>query len=241
MTKKYKTEFHVHTRYSHDSILSLFLLKILCKIKKIDTIVITDHNEIKGALKCKEKFKKSNIEVIVGEEILTSCGEIIGLRLNKKIEPNLTPEETIRKIKLQNGLVYVPHPYDEKRYKTVLIESEIEKNKNDIDFIEIYNGRNVSELFGIKQQEIARKYNIKNIIGSDAHTFFEIGRNYILTDKKITDDNIDFDANNVEFIKKKCITLAHKKTKLDRVLKYIFKGDISGLFRTINRRSKKTK
>ena len=91
MKKEYKTEFHVHTRYSKDSCLNYLMLLLMLKIKKIDTIVITDHNEIKGALKYQKKLQKHHINVIVGEEIFTTKGEIIGLNLNKRIQEGLTP------------------------------------------------------------------------------------------------------------------------------------------------------
>ncbi len=237
--KKYKTEFHIHTRYSKDSILAYWLLLLIAKRKKIDTLVITDHNEIDGALKYKEKFKKRNIEIIVGEEIFTKKGEIIGLNLKKKIEPNLTPKQTIKEIRKQGGLVYVPHPYDEKRYKTVLVESEIEKNKDEIDFIEVHNGRNIDRQFSIEQNEIAENYNLRKIIGSDAHTFFELGRNYILTDKQITSDSILENYKNVEFVKNDCINFAHTWTRFARIITMIGKGDFGELFRVINRKCKR--
>ena len=102
--------------------MSYWLLLLILKLKKISTVAITDHNEIAGAIKYKDKFKKHHIELIVGEEIFTNKGEIIGLGLSKKIEPNLSPKETIKRIKEQNGIVYVPHPYDEKRYKIYTYE-----------------------------------------------------------------------------------------------------------------------
>ncbi len=241
MKKKYKTEFHVHSRYSKDSILSFWIILAMAKIKKIDTIVITDHNEINGAVKYKDKFRKHNIEIMVGEEIFTNSGEIIGLNLKKRIEPNMTPEETIKEIRKQNGLVYIPHPYDEKRYKTVLTETEIEKNKDQIDFIEVHNGRNISENFDIIQNKIAEKYDLCKIIGSDAHTFFELGRNYILTENKITSNNILDNYNNVQFVSKKCIKFAHRWTRVARILTMLGKGDIHELFRIINRKCKRKK
>lgn len=237
--KKYKTEFHVHTRYSKDSILSYWLILVVAKLKKLDTLVITDHNEVDGALKFKEKFKKHNIEIIVGEEIFTKKGEIIGLNLKKKIEPNLTPKQTIKEIRKQGGLVYVPHPYDEKRYKTVLVESEIEKNKDEIDFIEVHNGRNIDRQFSIEQNEIAENYNLRKIIGSDAHTFFELGRNYILTDKQITSDNILENYKDVEFVKNDCINFAHTWTRFARIITMVGKGDFGEIFRVINRKCKR--
>ena len=130
-----KIEFHVHTKFSNDSILGLFFILMMCKFRKIDCLVITDHNEIDGAIKYKEKLLKYGIDVIVGEEIFTKDGEIIGLFLNKKIEPYLSAEDTVKRIRKQKGLVYIPHPYDEKRYKTVITQEALEKISKDIDFI----------------------------------------------------------------------------------------------------------
>lgn len=237
----YKTEFHVHTRYSKDSILSYWLLLLVLKIKKINTVAITDHNEVAGALKFKDKFKKHGIELIVGEEIFTNKGEIIGLGLTSKIEPDLSPKETIKQIRRQNGIVYIPHPYDEKRYKTVLIEEEIKKNKNEIDFIEVHNGRNISSKFDEKQNEIAEKYKLTKIIGSDAHTFFELGRNYILTENKITIDNLMNEYKNVKFNEKKCINFAHQWTKVARVITLIGKGDFHGIVGIVKKKLKRKK
>ena len=235
----YKTEFHVHTRYSKDSILSYWLLLLVLKIRKINTVAVTDHNEVAGALKFKDKFKKHGIELIVGEEIFTNKGEIIGLGLTNKIEPNLSPKETIKQIKRQNGIVYIPHPYDEKRYKTVLVEEEIKKNKKDIDFIEVHNGRNISSKFDEKQNEIAEKYKLTKIIGSDAHTFFELGRNYILTENKITIDNLMNEYKNVKFNEKKCIKFAHKWTRIARLINIFLRRNFDELHRIINRKCKR--
>lgn len=237
----YRTEFHVHSRYSKDSILSYWLIILILKIKKINTVAITDHNEISGALKFKNKFKKYNIELIVGEEIFTSKGEIIGLGLTSKIDSGLSPEETIRQIRAQKGIVYIPHPYDEKRYKTVLIEDEIRKNKDEIDFIEVHNGRNINIKFDEKQNEIAEKYNLTKIIGSDAHTFFELGRNYVVTENKITFDNLKDEYKNVTFNKRKCINFAHRWTKIARIITFVSKGDFYGIIRTIKRKFKREK
>ena len=235
-----KAEFHVHTRYSKDSILNKFFILIMCKIKKIKLLAITDHNEIKGALKYVDFLKKYNIDVIVGEEIMTNCGEIIGLYLNQKIEPGLSADETIKLIKEQDGLVYIPHPYDEKRYKTVLKEEEIKKNKKEIDFIEVHNGRNIKNDFSIKQNQIAEKYNLRKIIGSDAHTFFELGRNYILLEYT-GKENLKKSVENGEIYKANCINLAHLCTKVARLIKILEKGDLNGLYRIVIKRCKRKK
>lgn len=51
-------------------------------------------------------------KVIIGEEIKTSVGEIIGYFLQEEIPGGLTAQENIRLIKEQGGLVCVLHPFD---------------------------------------------------------------------------------------------------------------------------------
>lgn len=230
-----KCEFHVHTRYSKDSILNKYMILLMCKLRKIKLLAITDHNEIEGAKKYKKFLKKFNIEVIIGEEIMTEDGEIIGLYLTKKIEQGLSIGKTINQIKEQEGLVYLPHPYDEKRYKTVLNSQKQEENKEKIDFIEIHNGRNIKEEYDKKQEEIQKELGIIPIIGGDSHTFFEIGRNYI----KMNYDGKERLIQNIkeaQFHKAKCIKVAHTFTKVARVIKLIEKGKFNELFRIFTRK-----
>lgn len=237
---KIRAEFHVHTRYSKDSILNKFFILMMCKIRKIELIAITDHNEIKGALKYRSFLSKYNIEVIVGEEIMTVDGEIIGLYLTEKIEPFLSVEETIKKIRMQQGLTYLPHPYDEKRYKTVLKEERQKEFKNQIDFIEIHNGRNIKEEFDIKQKGIQERLNIIPIIGGDAHTFIEVGRNYIFLDYN-GKENLKNEIQKAEFHKSECIQIAHIITKFARIIKMIESRDINEIFRTFARKCRRKK
>lgn len=235
-----RVEFHVHTRYSKDSILNGLLILFMCKIKKIGCIAITDHNEIKGAIKYKKYLENHGIQVIVGEEIFTSGGEIVGLFLKEKIDPNLSPKDTIDEIISQNGLVYIPHPYDEKRNKSVLKECYIKEFVNQIDFIEIHNGRNIDDKYDIKQSEMSKKYNILPIVGSDAHIFWELGRNYlVVNDIKVSKENLIEEIKNAKYVIKKCRRISHSVTKYVKAFKMLFKGDIDELYRIIIRRCKK--
>lgn len=233
-----KVELHVHTCYSKDSILTLPFLLMMCKIKGIKTIAITDHNEIRGAQIFQKKLSKHKIDVIVGEEIMTTEGEIIGLFLNKKIEANQTPIETINKIKEQNGLVYLPHPYDEYRKKSVLSQKEQKNIKNSIDIIEIHNGRNMKEYYSKKQQEIQKEIGAVPIIGSDAHTFFELGRNYVEIQGTINRENFKNKIKNGSFRTKKCLKISHKVTKMAKLFKIIMKGEFYEIYRIIKRKCK---
>ena len=233
MTTQYKTDFHVHTRYSKDSYQCFILLLAMCKLRGISTLVITDHDEVKGALRYRKGFRKHGVEIIPGEEVFTAEGEIIGVNLKKRIEPGLSPEETIMRIRAQGGLVIVPHPYDEMRYKTVLSEDAISRCRKHIDFVEVHNGRNRHPSFDAKQKAIADKYGIKEIIGSDAHTFFELGRNYLITDKPIRGRLRIKDLSGTECVTSEYIPFAISCTRAAKALKMIMRGDFHGLLRDV--------
>ena len=241
-----KIELHIHTKYSKDSMQLLLPLYIKCRIKGISIVAITDHNNIYGGIKLEKICKKfgNKIHVIVGEEIFTDSGEIIGLFLKDNIKPGMSVDATISEIKRQGGLVYSPHPYDEKRKKTVLKEHFISLFRDEIDCIEVYNGRNVLDEYAVKQREIADKYSLKYVIGSDAHTTLEVGRNYIhLDDKYSCNSKDDFIAciDYFDFHKSKCLRMSHKITVLVKLIKMIWSGKYNELYRTYLRKFKRNK
>lgn len=236
---------HIHTRYSKDSLLCFWPLYLKLKILNIGVVAITDHNTIKGGKKFKEFcLKRGNkIQVIVGSEIFTSQGEIVGLYLHDEIKPGLSARETIYQIKKQGGIVYIPHPYDCKREKTVLEESAIKENREQIDCIEIHNGRNISPEYDIYQREIAKRYNIQPVIGSDAHTWLEIGRNYVICDDIKLDSSEKFRLAIHKFVfrESNCIRVSHQITKVVKLLKLVGKGNFNEIYRIVVRRFKKRK
>lgn len=107
-----KVDMHVHTCYSKDATLSLETIIDTCQRRGLDGVAITDHNTIAGALALKEI---APFLVIVGEEIDTTKGEILGLFLKEEIPGGLTPQEAMAHIREQGGLVGVSHPLDRLR------------------------------------------------------------------------------------------------------------------------------
>ena len=239
-----KLETHVHTKYSKDSLLCFWPLYLKCLVLKIEYIAITEHNNVYGGIEFRKFCEKhgNKVHVIVGEEILTNAGEIIGLYLKENIEHGLSPKETINEILKQGGIVYVPHPFDTNRQRTVLLEKEIEKNREYIDCIEIHNGRNMSSIYDIEQKKIAIKYGITAVIGSDAHTWIEIGRNYMKVDKApITPGDFKNVVLKAEFKSKRSNMIVHQITKIVKIIKLIRMGNISELYRIIIRKLEKSK
>ena len=235
----YRILTHIHTKFSHDSILPFFLLYNKCLKSGIQYIAITEHNNIQGAREfqkyCEERGNK--LKVILGEEIMTTGGEIIGLYICDNIPAGLSPAQTVKMIQEQGGVVYIPHPYDEKRHKTVLKEKYISELKSQIDCIECHNGRNISGYYDIKQNQIAERYGLLKVIGADAHTYFELGRNYM--EMEYPPDNKDHflkALHSVSLFPCCCLTYCHRLTQIDRIIKFLLKGDFRGLFRTVIRK-----
>ena len=173
--KLLKADFHIHTKYSTDCNTSLEQIISRCQQTGINCVAIADHGNIEGALKMQSI---APFRVIVAEEILTSRGEIMGMFLKEGITSGLSVEETVSKIKAQDALVAIPHPFDMFRHSA--LDSEvIEELAEQIDVIEVFNARSLFNRSLVKAQLFAQKYGIPGSAGSDAHTIHEIGNTYV--------------------------------------------------------------
>jgi predicted metal-dependent phosphoesterase TrpH len=146
-----------------------------CQKKKINCIALTDHNEVEGALQLK---KIAPFYVIVGEEVLTTSGEIMGLFLTKKIPRDLPVDEVIKRIRDQGGLICAQHPFDKLR-SDALQSDTLERIKDRIDMVEIFNARTALKRTTEMAKEFALLNHFPATAGSDAHAAFEIGNAYV--------------------------------------------------------------
>ncbi len=170
-----KADLHVHTCYSTDSDNSLDDIIRKCLKIGINCLAVCDHGTTEGALKLQTI---APFKVIVAEEILTPHGEIMGMFLKETIPSLITPQEAIKRIREQDGLVCIPHPFDKFR-SSAFQGINIEKIKQDIDIIEVHNARTLPFQNRKQAMEYAIKNNLKQSVGSDAHAIFEIGVSYI--------------------------------------------------------------
>ena len=172
----FKADLHVHTCYSTDSISSPEKVVQHCLDIGINCLAVTDHNTISGALEVK---RIAPFTIIIGEEVLTSCGEIIGLFLTEEIPPHLSPEETVARIKAQGGLVCIPHPFDRFRPHSRLRRNALEKIIPDVDLIEVFNSRTFLRQDSARALQLAQSQGLPGTVGSDAHVVREIGRSFM--------------------------------------------------------------
>ena len=162
-----KIDMHVHTKYSICSGMKLKQLLEICKRKNIIPI-ITDHNTIEGALKYPGRC-------VIGEEIETKEGEVIGLFLKYWIRPGKSFEETCDEIEAQGGLIYIPHPFERLRKES--INGRVNMQRAHI--IEGWNGRTLIPFDNLISSQYAVENNIVEGIGSDAHFPNEVGKGYV--------------------------------------------------------------
>jgi hypothetical protein len=164
-------DLHMHTNHSPDCATDVEALLDHCIAQGLGAIAITDHNEVSGALAAAAMDKP--ITVIVGEEVKTSQGEVIGLFLQERIERGMSMAETIAAIQDQGGLVYMPHPFD--RMHTIPDPATLLRSLDDLDVFEVYNARLLFESFNADALRFATKYNLIQAAGSDAHVLPGIG------------------------------------------------------------------
>jgi predicted metal-dependent phosphoesterase TrpH/glycosyltransferase involved in cell wall biosynthesis len=159
-------DLHMHTDHSYDCATPVEVLLAEARARGLGAIAITDHNEISGALEA--RAVADGIKVIVAEEIKTADqGEVIGLFIDEKIPRGMTLQETIAEIKRQDGLVYVPHPFD--RLHSVPDYEHLLDVLDAVDAIEVFNPRVAISEFNDEAVRFAAKYRIPAGAGSDAH------------------------------------------------------------------------
>jgi predicted metal-dependent phosphoesterase TrpH len=138
----------------------------------VDRIAITDHNTAEGAIAMQ---KLAPDLVIVGEEIMTDRGEILGYFMQESIPRGLTPDETIRRLRDQGAVISVSHPFDRLR-KGAWHEEDLLKIIDKVDAIEIFNSRCIYTEDNVKALSFAQKHQLTGTVGSDAHSRIEYGR-----------------------------------------------------------------
>ncbi len=129
-----------------------------------------------------ELQKKHGDRIIVGEEILTADGEIIGLYLTQNIAPGLSALETIQKIKEQDGLVYIPHPFEKTRKG--LQPEVLTAHASLIDIVEGFNARSKEGWLRDKIQQSASELGLLIASSSDAHGYQGLGTAYAVVDSR---------------------------------------------------------
>jgi predicted metal-dependent phosphoesterase TrpH len=146
-----------------------------CQERGINCLAIADHDSIEGGLKMQNL---APFPVIVAEEVLTPDGEVMGMFLKERVPSGISLEEAISRIKAQDALVCLPHPFDPFR-GLKLNDDRLDELAEKIDVVEAFNARSRFTRTLTRAQAFAARYDIPLTAGSDAHTLDEIGNAYV--------------------------------------------------------------
>jgi predicted metal-dependent phosphoesterase TrpH len=170
-----KADLHVHSNHSYDCRNKPEDIIKRCLDTGINCIAVADHGTAEGALIIQ---KLAPFRVIAAEEIMTQYGEVMGMFLKESIPNKIPFAEAVSRIREQDGLVCIPHPFD-KPNRHGLGRKKLEQFIGDIDIIEVFNARSPLTWFSKTSNTFADRYGKTKSAGSDAHTIREIGSTYI--------------------------------------------------------------
>jgi predicted metal-dependent phosphoesterase TrpH len=172
-----RVDCHLHTALSGDAVTTIDELAERVEQERLDVVCVTDHNVTAAAITAAERGIGARI--IVGEEIRTQDGDVIGLFLTERVPYVLPLREAITRITEQGGLVYLPHPFDPGRSTLSPAISDRLCAEGTADVVEVFNAKNEDEEFNRLAAKLAARYDLPGGAGSDAHDPEGIGAAYL--------------------------------------------------------------
>ena len=184
-------DLHVHTSASFDSLAAPDAQIRAAVARGLTHIAITDHDTIEGALAARDYVSRETlpITVLVGQEVKTCEGDLIGVFLERPIESGLQPEAAIAAVRAQGGLVGIPHPFD--RFRGSLLAGSDETADAGagpaalaplVDWVEVHNARIMVGKGNELAAAFAREHDLPGVAVSDAHSTLEVGVAYAALD-----------------------------------------------------------
>ncbi len=172
-----RVDLHCHSSASFDGSIDPVALLELARERGLTHLAITDHDTIDGALAARAAAVPG-IQLIVGEEVRTSEGDLIVLFVERRIPSGLQPEETVRLAREQGALVGLAHPFDATRPSIGRGSSrpeQLERLARLADYVEVHNGRVREQIANGRAADFAREFHVPQVAASDAHTEPEVG------------------------------------------------------------------
>jgi len=178
MTRAF-VDLHCHTSASFDSLAAPAAVARAAAARGLTHLAITDHGTIDGARAARDAAP-DGLQILVGEEIRTTDGDLIAVFLERSIPNGLPRDEAIAAVREQGGLIGIPHPFD--RFRGSMGKAEggdtlagLIALSGSVDWIEAWNARILVGDGNARAAELAKTANVPGVAVSDAHTTVEIG------------------------------------------------------------------
>jgi predicted metal-dependent phosphoesterase TrpH len=172
-------DLHCHSAASFDSLSRPADLIRVALQRGLTHLAITDHGRLDGAQAARD-LARGGLSIIVGQEVSSTDGDIIGLYLERPVPGGLSAVETIAAIHEQGGLAGIPHPFDRFRASGLagLPEARLAEVTAHVDYVEAWNARVPTAAVNQRAREFALARGVPGIAVSDAHSLFEVGVAY---------------------------------------------------------------
>jgi predicted metal-dependent phosphoesterase TrpH len=189
-----RADIHMHSTYSDGCASIQQILHHVQRNTSLDVIAITDHDVIDGALRARDLWRQSSyrFDFIIGEEVTTKEGHLLGLFIEKRIPPGLSMERSIDLIHEQGGLAIIAHPlhrlFRHSCQRDVMDRIHASKEVW-FDGIETWN----ASFCGIYANQVAMRvnrevYGLSELGNSDAHAVTSIGSGFTWFEGKTAQD-----------------------------------------------------
>ena len=177
-----KADLHVHTVYSPDSLITPKELVFYAKRRGLTAVAVTDHNRVDGALKI---ARETDFLIIPGVEVSSRDGHVIGLNVQESVPRGLSSDETVDRIHAAGGVAVACHPF-------ALFKSSLGKHASGkFDAVETINAS--ASPFNRcvrKAEEVAERFRLPRVAGTDAHYAPAIGYAYTVVDAEPSVDAV---------------------------------------------------
>ncbi|MBI4498116.1 MAG: PHP domain-containing protein [Chloroflexi bacterium] len=175
-------DLHLHTSVSDGMAETAEVLRYVQECTSLNVIAITDHDTIEGGLRARDLAARLGyrFEVIVGAEITTRRGHLLGLFLERDVPPLQPLAHTLQAIHEQGGLAVAPHPMSwltfslgQRSIERVLAAQE---HGVYLDALEVVNASVAGRLVQGKITRLNRqRYGLAEVGSSDGHFLPHIG------------------------------------------------------------------
>ncbi len=177
-----KADLHIHSAAGDGAASVEAIVDYVENCTDLAVIAITDHDEIVGAYEARELAARRNcrFDVIVGTEVSTLDGHLLGLFMEKRVPWFMSLERTIEAIHAQGGICIVPHPMSPLAFSVGKSKiTRVARNRQAdifLDGVETFNPTMAGRVAHTPAQEFNRKVlHLPEVGGSDSHQLAQIG------------------------------------------------------------------